>query len=200
MAMADVGVFATAKAPPLVPDVLVSVDVGKVLTERKETHSYFVWVVGKVPDIVIEIVSNKEGGEDTTKVGAYAKMRIPYYVIFDPSHFLSAETLRVFSLGGSRYVRNKSGRMPDLNLGVRLWRGGFESLEAEWVRFTDATGRVIACGNEKAIIAQKRADVAEQRATVAEQRADTAKKRADAEKRRAERLAEKLKSLGIEPE
>ena len=46
------------------PDLLLSLGVesGEV-SEVKETHSYFVWLFGKPPDEVVEIVSNQKGGE-----------------------------------------------------------------------------------------------------------------------------------------
>ena len=45
---------------------------------KKDFRSYFVWIVGKVPDIAIEIVSDKRGGEDTDKLEGYL------WVAFDP--------------------------------------------------------------------------------------------------------------------
>jgi light-regulated signal transduction histidine kinase (bacteriophytochrome) len=35
----------------------------KKISDKKETHSYFVWLYGKPPDLVVEVVSNKKGGE-----------------------------------------------------------------------------------------------------------------------------------------
>ena len=64
MAMANVGLFYAVRQPPLVPDVLLSLDVeitGDWLA--KEHRSYFVWEFGKAPEAVVEIVSNSEGGE-----------------------------------------------------------------------------------------------------------------------------------------
>ena len=54
----------------------------------KSHRSYFVWEYGKVPDVVIEVVSNREGGEDSDKLAAYAQIKIGYYVIFDPERML----------------------------------------------------------------------------------------------------------------
>src|SRR5262249_60466438 len=62
LAMADVGLFHTYREPPLVPDALLSVDValGEDLQVR-ENRSYFQWLLGKAPDVVIEIVSDTRG-------------------------------------------------------------------------------------------------------------------------------------------
>jgi Uma2 family endonuclease len=43
-------------------------------------HSYFLWLYGKPPDIVVEIVSNRESGELDHKLGSYARMGVPYYI------------------------------------------------------------------------------------------------------------------------
>src|SRR5947209_7479452 len=98
LALADVGLFYTDTDPPLVPDVILSLDISQSGDlALKENRSYFVWRRGKVPDVVIEIVSNREGGEETDKLRAYARLNIPYYVIFDPFNMLGGGVLRVFA-------------------------------------------------------------------------------------------------------
>jgi hypothetical protein len=99
-AMANVGLFYSPTEPPLVPDVMLSVGVGYPGDiHKKEFRSYFVWEYGKVPDVVIEIVSNREGGEDSRKLELYARIGINWYVLFDPEQHLSRGTLR-FKLFG----------------------------------------------------------------------------------------------------
>ena len=81
---ANVGLFFAVRSPPLVPDVLLSMDVELPADLHPKSHrSYFIWEYGKPPDVVIEVVSNREGGEDTQKLAAYAESRVPYYAIFD---------------------------------------------------------------------------------------------------------------------
>lgn len=72
---------------------------------HKRNRSYFIWDVGKQPDVVIEIVSDDEGGEDTTKMARYARLEIPYYAIYDPQHELSDEVLRFYVLRGRAMSR-----------------------------------------------------------------------------------------------
>ena len=86
LATANVGLFYAVRQPPLVPDVLVSLDVevpGDWLA--KEHRSYFLWEFGKAPEAVVEIVSNTEGGETTDKMLKYAQIGILYYAIYDPA-------------------------------------------------------------------------------------------------------------------
>lgn len=97
---ANVGLYGTLKDDPLVPDVLLSVDV-EIAEDwwAKKNRTYMVWEMGKLPDVVIEIVSNKEGDELGAKRRRYAKMRIPHYAVWDPQRLLGDEALRVSSCG-----------------------------------------------------------------------------------------------------
>src|SRR5579871_1595566 len=100
MVCANVGLFYQAGHPPLVPDVMLSlgVDVGDL--SQKEYRSYFLWVRGKPPDVVIEIVSDTRGGEDSHKMSEYARIGIAYYAIYDPLGLVSEEEFRAFELRG----------------------------------------------------------------------------------------------------
>src|SRR5262249_23618195 len=99
--MANVGVFQTPREPAIVPDIslVLGVEQGADLSNR-ENQSYFVWLRGQMIHLAVEVVSNREGGEDTTKLQRYAQMRVPYYVIFDPLDLLHGGVLRVFELQG----------------------------------------------------------------------------------------------------
>jgi hypothetical protein len=61
VAAANVGLFAEPKNPAFVPDFLLSLDVK--LREgdprAKENHSYYIWLFGKPPDPILEIVSDR---------------------------------------------------------------------------------------------------------------------------------------------
>ena len=85
LALANVGLFYSITEPPLVPDVLLSLDVQAPDDLWKKSHrSYFVWVYGKPPDVVIEVVSNRKSGEADSKLRGYARLGIAYYAIADP--------------------------------------------------------------------------------------------------------------------
>src|SRR5207302_9337003 len=97
--LANVGLFFADKEPPLVPDAMLSLDVspGADLSQ-KENRSYFVWRRGKAPNVVIEFVSDRRGGETTTKLRDYARAGVPYYIVFDPQNRLEGGVLRGFAL------------------------------------------------------------------------------------------------------
>jgi hypothetical protein len=200
LALADVGLFYTDTDPPLVPDVILGLDISQPgdLT-LKENRSYFVWRRGKVPDVVIEIVSNQEGGEDTDKLRAYARLNIPYYVIFDPFDLLGGGTLRVFTRMPGRYEPVAPDWLEDIGLGLRLWQGTFEGTKQTWLRWCDKAGKPIPTGAENAAREKQRARKAlkaKAEAEKAKAEAEKAKARSDEENKR---LKAKLRAAGIDP-
>lgn len=152
LADVNVGIFFALHQPPLVPDFFLSLDVEPHKDwYDKEHRTYFVWEFGKVPEVVIEIVSNRKGGEMTGKLKDYARMGMNYYVVFDPMQLLSKEALRVYELGfGKRYRLRDDYQLPDLGLSLTFWQGVFEGKEDTWLRWCDPTGRLIPTGEERA--------------------------------------------------
>lgn len=202
MVLANVGLFSTPHSAPLVPDVMVSLDVAALPAplENKEHNTYFVWIFGKAPDVAIEIVSNRVGGEDTRKLREYARIGVTYYVIYDPAHHLSRESLRMYELRHRTYVPMPQQWMPALGLGLRTWQGVYEGMEDEWLRWCDIDGTLLPTGAELAAEERARAVAERQRAEQAEERAEQAEERAEQAAGRAERLAAKLRALGIDPD
>ncbi len=200
-AESNIGVFYMLKAPPLVPDALLSLDVqADENVWAKEHRSYFIWEFGKPPDVVIEVVSNKIGGEDTKKLDTYARMRVLYYVIFDPEHHLSEETLRLYRLNGYSYQPHDALQLPELHIGLTMWEGIYSGMRALWLRWVDESGNLILTGKELA--AQAQADAAQAQADTAQAQANAAQAQAekDAAVLRAERLAAMLRQLGQDPD
>jgi Uma2 family endonuclease len=221
LATANVGLFYAVGRPPLVPDMLLSLDVHvRAPLREKRNRSYFVWEYGKPPDAVVEVVSGLEGEEAGKKLRLYAQIGILYYVIWDRFGELGAERLRKFVLRDRAYVPLEGDWFPVLELGMTLWRGAYEEDDDEWLRWCDRQGELIPTGRELAEAAQlraetqqeradtaqfraeterQRAEAARQRADAERQRAETERQRADAERQRAERLEAQLRSLGAEP-
>lgn len=205
---ANVGVFAAIYQPPLVPDVFLSLDVKAPQDLWPKNHrSYFLWEYGKPPDVTIEIVSNRKGQDVVRKLTDYARIGVAYYVIFDPDEQLRGGVLRRYELHAGAYVAMSEGWMPRVGLGLTLWRGTFEDVEAAWLRWCDQEGNVIPTGAERAEQERERAEQererAEQAQTLAQQereRAEQAQTLAQQERERAERLAERLRALGLNPE
>ncbi len=101
LVLANVGWFCQRKTPAVVPDCLLSLDV--ICPEDvhvKQGHSRYQWDMGKPPEVVIEFVSDRPGGEETCKKNLYARLGAAYYVVFGPEHILSDEALRCCELAG----------------------------------------------------------------------------------------------------
>jgi len=197
---ANVGIFPSVHRPPIVPDVFLSLDV-EVAEDwwKKEHRSYFAWEFGKVPEVVIEVVSNDEGGEAGRKLREVAQMRVAYYAIFDPLRRVQAEPLVVLTLRGGAYERNADTWIEEVGLGLTLWEGTFERKHDRWLRWCDRSGRVVPTGAERADEERSRADEERSRADEERSRAEEATRRAEEATRRAEGLDARLRSLGVDP-
>jgi Putative restriction endonuclease len=177
-AFSNVGLFSAKDKPPVVPDVMLSLDFKPGDLSQREHNSYFIWEVGGPPDVVIELVSDRRGGEDSDKKAHYARIGVSYYVIFDPDNVLGPAVLRSFERRGSKYYELTDHWFPDVGLGVKLWEGACEGFHDHWLRWCTRDGQMIATGVER--IAQER-------------------DRADRINERMERLAAQLRALGQEP-
>jgi len=198
VAMSDVGVFFTPTEQPLSPDVLVSLDV----TLPADIHvqkgkSYFCWRYGKVPDLVMEIVSNRKGSELGTKLETYARWGVPWYVVHDPGRRLGDTELYVFRLRGKKYVRVKRPFIEPMGLGLTMWRGTFEDREDTWLRWVDVNGVLVPTGDELARAALARAGGAEARAEEERVRAEQEGVRASGAEARAEEERARAEQEGV---
>ncbi|MEY3330662.1 MAG: hypothetical protein RLZZ115_3547, partial [Cyanobacteriota bacterium] len=164
LADANVGIFYALRHPPIVPDVFLSLDVEVPPDFReKRNRTYFIWEFGKPPDVVIEIVSNQEGNELGSKLINYARMRVTYYVVFDPLQQLGDILLRVYVLREGNYqlletteIENQSiFWLEQVGLGLTIWSGIYEEKQDFWLRWCDDQGVIIPTGKERAERAEK---------------------------------------------
>jgi Putative restriction endonuclease len=187
IADANIGLFYGLKLDPIVPDAFLSLNVQMPSDwSQKQNRSYFVWEFGKVPEVCIEIVSNRKGNELDSKKADYARIGIAYYVVFDPLEQLQREdelngkVLQVWALTAGQYVElAEPFWLQTVNLGLTVWVGSFEEQDSTWLRWCDREGQVIPTGAEAKEIERQRADAAELK---------------------AQRLADRLRSMGINPD
>ena len=173
VADADIGIFSSVSQPPIVPDVFVSLDVEAPQDFRqKKNRTYLVWEFGKSPDVVVEIVSNREGNELGRKLGDYGRLGVAYYVVFDPLQQLGDELLQVFGLREGQYVPLAEPWLEQVGLGLTLWEGEFEGVRTTWLRWCDREGNLLPTGAERAAQAEAK----------------------------AAKLAARLRELGVDPE
>jgi len=177
LALANVGLFHEPKQTPVVPDIMLCIDVElpEDWREHNKHLSYFVWERGKRPDVVIEIISNKRGEELGSKMERYAQVGVPFYLLYDPDHYIQEETLSAHILLGDEYES-----MPPpflfkrLGVGLSLWKGSYENQDGEWLRWTLPDGSVVLTGAELSTQQTQRADVEKARADAEAQRANNA--------------------------
>jgi Uma2 family endonuclease len=174
-------------------------------------------------DELILSQKSRQKGKTVCKKDIYAQIGIPYYIVFDPlqqiqgKHEMNGALLRVWTISPMGHTEltpsqgivtaGQSVWLERIGLGLTLWEGSFEEeVTRLWLRWCDQKGQVIPTGAEGQDVAQQRADAERQRADAERQRADTERQRADAERQRAdaerqraERLAEQLRSQGIDP-
>lgn len=195
---ANVGLFYALKQDPLVPDAFLSLGVQMPADwSQKQNRSYFVWELGKVPEVCIEVISNKVGKELGSKKDDYARIGVPYYAVFDPlkqlqgKEELNGTLLKVWVLNAKKYVElPQPFWLETAGLGLTLWEGEFEGQLGLWLRWYDETVQVIPTGAE-------RATLEEQRAKQERQRANEAETLLEQERRERSQLLERLRAMGI---
>ena len=165
-------------------------------------RSYTPNLEGELVAVVMEFLSNEEGGELSVRsTPPYGKLhfyeqilQVPTYATFDPYE----SSLEVRCLQNGRYVTqdvNAEGRVwiPELSLFLGMWAGERLKQTANWLRWWDESGNLLLWSAEQT-------DLERQRAEQERQRANQENQRAEQEHQRAEKLAAKLRELGIDPE
>ncbi|MEA5510038.1 Uma2 family endonuclease [Crocosphaera sp. UHCC 0190] len=187
---ATVGDKTIVKAPDwvYVPSVQ-SLPVGEI------RRSYTPHLEGDIPAIVIEFVSETEGGEYSInphypygKWYFYEKiLQVPVYVIFHPK---TAE-LDVYRLVSGKYEQqladeNNRYWIEEINLFLGIWPGKKAEMTVSWLRWWDQSGNLLLWGSE--LLARER------------YRAEQAELKLEQEQVLRQQLAQKLRELGIDPE
>ena len=165
-------------------------------------QSYTPHLEGDVPDLVMEFLSDSDGGEYSMRqvhpVGKWffyeQVLKIPTYVVFEPDWGL----LEVYRLTNGHYQLeqpNVDGRhwCEGLGLFFGTWRGKKEERYGYWLRWWDASGELLPWAVE--LVEQER-----QRAEQERQKAEQERQKAQQERCRADRLAELLRAQGIDPD
>ncbi|MBD2164197.1 Uma2 family endonuclease [Calothrix membranacea FACHB-236] len=151
-------------------------------TERKPRKSWVLWQEdGKYPNVIIELLSDSTALTDKgLKKQIYQDtFRTPEYFWFDPQNLEFAG----FVLVAGKY------QAIEANAQGWLWSQQLElylGVEQEKLRFFTADGQLVATPEE---LAEKE-----------QERAEQEKQRAEQEKQRSDRLAAKLRELGIDPD
>ncbi|WP_448562567.1 Uma2 family endonuclease [Trichothermofontia sp.] len=220
----DCGIYWRLTDPPekgaVAPDWFYVPQVPPTLNGQLR-RSYVMWQEIVAPLIVLEFVSGDGQEErDTTpyagKFWVYEQaIRVPFYGIYE----VTKASVVVYHLIDGHYqllTTNDRGHYPIPLLGVELgiWQGKYQNVTLPWLRWWDEQGHLLLTGQERADQERQRAEQEAQRADQERQRAEQEAQRADQERQRAEQaetlwhqersraeqLAERLRSLGIDPD
>jgi Uma2 family endonuclease len=174
--------------------------------------SYVMWQEGVAPFLIVELLSPGTEAEDLgqtlrvvgkppTKWQVYEQiLRVPYYAIFDRY----SNQFRVFCLQATRYVEltiNGQGYwFEEIELGLGIWTGSYQGMQGQWLRWYDKNGDWLVTDREDSLQARQLTAEANLRADRERQLTEEANLRADREREKADRLAAKLRELGVDLE
>jgi Uma2 family endonuclease len=203
---------------PVVPDAFLSLGVERK-KGGKSRRSYATWEEhDTVPIWVLEMVSHRPNDEYDEKLELYARLGVLYYVIYNPEFWQRDrhQPFEVYKLEGQTY-RLQIGEpywMPEVGLGIGRGRQVMGGIEQEVLLWYDAQGRAYPMPDEvlremqmqlraerqRAEQEQQRAEAEQQRAEEERQRAEEEQQRAEIAEEKANRLAQRLRELGIDPD
>ncbi|GAC1479223.1 MAG: Uma2 family endonuclease [Chamaesiphon sp.] len=174
----DMGIYYDPMQPAIVPDGFLSVGVERFIDENLRL-SYVLWEENRLPVMVLEVVSQKYRGEYSSKKQQYANLEILYYAVYNPRR-RRKPTLEVYQLVNGNYVLHQGNPiwLPEIGLGIGQERGIYQGLTREWLYWYDGQGQRLLTPEERILEAEQRTREVEQRAEI---------------------MAERLRSLGIEP-
>lgn len=159
-------------------------------------RSYTPQLQGDMPAIVMEFLSDTEGGEYSNKP-TYPPgkwffyehvLKVPVYAIFEPE----SGVLEVYRLDASGHYQlqppdtKQRHWIAEIDLALGVWQGSRAGRTGYWLRWWNAQGELLLWGTEQAALER--------------QRAEQERSRAEQERSRADRLAEQLRAAGIEPQ
>lgn len=213
----DSGIYWRLAEPPekgaTSPDWFYVPNVSPTL-DGQMRRSYVMWQEYVAPFLVIEFVSQTDGGEyDRTpiegKFWIYERVIRPaFYAIYNATDGL-VDLYHLVENSFRPIPPNERRHFPIPQLGIELgiWRGEYKNVKLPWLRLWDAEGNLLPTAEESSVINAKLAQEAIQRAEQEAQRAEQEAQRAEQEANRANQadkraalLAEKLRALGINPD
>ncbi len=178
-----------------VPDAVVAPDVFVIFgVEKRDRTSYKVWEEnGKTPDWVLEITSaSTRHRDERDKPETYAQMGVSEYFQYDPTGDYLNPALKGRRLVGGGY---KNAIPTELEEGILSFSSQVLGLELRL--FPDGRLRFFNPQTGEYLRNLTESERARQRER---QRADQAESEADRQRQRANRLAARLRELGIDPE
>ncbi|MFM7887811.1 MAG: Uma2 family endonuclease [Pseudanabaena sp.] len=188
------------KSKAIVPDGFLAIGVPRLKDEGGRL-SYVLWQEQVKPILALEVISKEYNGEYDQKLTQYQDLGILYYVIYNSLSgrrglYKKHESLEVYKLIDGKYellpsvmLLPESGKvtwMPEIALGIGCERRINGNWNREWLYWYDRDNVRYLTGDERAIRSEA---IASQQSLIAEQ-----------ERQQKEKLANYLRSMGINPD
>ena len=191
---------------PVVPDGFLSLNVERK-KGGKSRRSYALWEENwVVPTLVLEMVSHKPGGDYGAQMALYGRLGVLYYAISNPEFWRRDRhrPLEVYKLIQGQYALQGGEPywMPEVGLGLGRHQQTLWGIDQELLAWFDDQGQpqvLPEVTRQQWLWERQRADTAQSQAQQERQRADTAQSQAQQERQRADRLADYIRSLGLDP-
>lgn len=200
----NLGLYYEPKQPAIGPDAFLSLGVERVRSSGKLRLSYVVWQEGVMPQWVLEVVSQKYGGEYDSKLEDYANLGVLYYTIYNPNHWRrdKHDPFEVYRWVNGSYVRQSGNPvwMSELRLGIGVEPGTHEGIQQDWLYWYDRQGNRYAAPEDAIAFERQQREFERNRAEQAEQQLEQTEQQLEEERRQRAALIERLRQLGIDPD
>ena len=193
---------------PVVPDAFLSIGVERRKARSNDDGqtegrlSYALWEEsGIAPMMVLEMVSKTPGDEYDQKLEIYQRLGVLYYVVYNPRYWerdrhLPFEVYKLIEGTEGRRYQLQMGEpywMPEVGLGLGRTRQLFGGIELEMLLWHDKQGVAYPLPEEAVKQSQKLVKQLQQQLKAE-------KKRAELAEQQTTRLAEYVRSLGLDPD
>ncbi|MEE3720023.1 Uma2 family endonuclease [Tumidithrix elongata RA019] len=182
------------------PDVMVVFDI-----EKRLYPNYKIWEGQQTPAIIFEVTSAGTKEVDWNfKKTLYEQLGVTEYWLFDPYGEWVPKQLQGYRLnedGIYKPIADNCSEVLQLKLQAEEYLIGFYRLDnGEKLQTLEELDKTVQEAKQRAEQADQRAEQADQRAEQEAQKAEQERIKAEQERLRADRLAEKLRQLGVEIE
>jgi Uma2 family endonuclease len=202
------------KSKAIVPDGFLAIGVPRLKDEGGRL-SYVLWQEEVKPILALEVISKAYNGEYDQKLTQYQELGILYYVVYNSlsgrrGRYKKHESLEVYKLIGSKYElvpsvtllpeSSKVVWMPEIGLGIGCERRICGNWERDWLYWYDRDCVRYPTAEERSqqaeAIAEQQKKIAEQQSLIAQQE----RQQKLQERQQKEKLANYLRSMGINPD
>lgn len=197
----------------VVPDGFLALGVPRYVGEGGRL-SYSIWEEKVLPILFFEVISKKYNSEYQQKLEKYQDLGILYYVIYNPlsgrrGAYKERPSLEVHQLVDGNYeLMSSVALLPEgqmvwleaVGLGIGCERNSVDGWEREWLYWYDRDGVRYPTATERAAVAEASSEQERFARRRAEAIADQERLAKQLAEQKAQRLADKLRELGLDPD